>query len=280
MSVDFLLEPLQYNFMVRALVGTSLVAFLSAIVGTFIVLKGLAFMGDAIAHTTFSGLALAMLFGFHLYIGAFLLAIGTAIGVTFLNRTAKLRNDTALAILFTGAFALGIIILAAMPSFTGDLTALLLGSVLAIRPAELYWILGAVVLVGASVALTFRYLVFVAFDPVGAEAAGLPVVFLQALLMSLVAISIVVSIQAVGVILVVALLITPAATSSLFTKSLVKVMGLAAVFGILATWIGLMISFYLSAPPGATVVLVATVEFGIGLIVSKRRAISMQTVRA
>lgn len=272
MSIDFLLEPFQFSFMTRALLGTSLVAVLSALIGTFVVLKGLAFIGDAIAHTAFSGLALALMLGFNLYLGAMVFAMFTAVGVTYLTRTAKVRNDTALAILFTGAFALGVILMSTMPNFAGDLSALLLGSVLAIRLQEVYWILGAVVLIAAIVYFTFDYLVFVSFDPVGAEAAGLPVTKIQMLLMTMIALSIVVSIQAVGVILVVALLITPAATASLFTRRLTTMMLLAAVFGLLATWSGLLLAYYLSAPPGATIVLVATLEFGIGLALSRVRS--------
>ncbi len=269
MIVEWLFEPFQYMFMTRALVGTSLVAVLSAVIGTFIVLKGLAFIGDAIAHTSFSGIAVALLLGINLYIGSMIFALITAVGVTFLNRSAKIRNDTALAILFTGAFAFGVILMTTMPNFAGDLSALLLGSVLGIRLLELYWIAGAVIVIGALMILAFQQLVFVSFDPVGAEAAGLPVVGLQMLLMIMVGISVVVSLQAVGVILVMALLITPAATASLFTKRLSHMMMLAGVFGLLATWFGLLISYHVGAPPGATVVLVATLEFAIGMFVSK-----------
>lgn len=265
MISDWLLEPLQFSFMTRAFIGTSLIALLSAMIGTFVVLKGLAFIGDAIAHTAFSGIAVALLFGWNVNIGALLLGLLTAIGVTFLNRTAKVRNDTALAILFTGAFALGIIIMAAMPTFGGDLSALLLGSVLGIRIQELYWIISAVLVLGLIMKVAYQHLVFISFDPVGAEAAGLPVVGLQMLLMIMISISVVVSIQAVGVILVMALLITPAATAALFTRRLFRIMYLAAGLGLIASWVGLYISYYLAAPPGATIVLIATLEFAIGL---------------
>ncbi len=266
--IDFFLEPFQFSFMTRALAGTAMIALLSAMIGTFVVLKGLAFIGDAIAHTSFSGLALALLVGMNLYVGALIFALLTAFGVTFLQRTAKMRSDTALAIMFTGAFSFGIILLAAMPNFAGDLTALLLGSVLGIRMQELYWIAGAVLVTAAILALVWDHLVYVSFDPVGAEAAGLPVTKIQLLLLSLIAGAIVVSIQAVGMILVVALLITPAATASIFTRRLVPMMIVAAGFGLLAVFVGLLLSYYLSAPPGATIVLVATLEFGIALAVS------------
>ena len=247
MISDWFLEPLQFSFMTRALIGTSLIALLSAFIGTFVVLKGLAFISDAIAHTAFSGMAVALLLGWNLNLGALLLGIFTAVGVTFLNRTAKLRNDTALAILFTGAFALGIILMATMPNFAGDLSSLLLGSVLSIRVQELYWIIAAFIGVGIMLKVTFHHLVFVAFDPVGAEAAGIPVVWLQTLLMIMISIAVVVSIQAVGVVLVMALLITPAATAALFTRNILKMMGLAASLGLFASWIGMYIAYYVAA---------------------------------
>jgi len=271
MISDWFLEPLQFSFMTRALIGTSLIALLSAFIGTFVVLKGLAFISDAIAHTAFSGMAVALLLGWNLNLGALLLGIFTAVGVTFLNRSAKLRNDTALAILFTGAFALGIILMATMPNFAGDLSSLLLGSVLSIRVQELYWIIAAFIGVGIMLKVTFHHLVFVAFDPVGAEAAGIPVVWLQTLLMIMISIAVVVSIQAVGVVLVMALLITPAATAALFTRNILKMMGLAASLGLFASWIGMYIAYYVAAPPGATIVVVATLQFALGLVISYLR---------
>ncbi len=269
--IEFVLEPFQFAFMSRALAGTAMIALLSAMIGTFVVLKGLAFIGDAIAHTSFSGLALAILVGMNLYVGALIFALVTAFGVTFLQRTAKMRSDTALAIMFTGAFSFGVILLSTMPNFAGDLSALLLGSVLGIRVQELYWIGGAVILTASILAVTWDHFVFVSFDPVGAEAAGLPVTRLQMLLLGLIATAIVVSIQAVGMILVVALLITPAATASLFTKRLVPMMMSAAGFGLVAVSVGLLMSYYLSAPPGATIVLAATLKFAAALAVSSAR---------
>lgn len=271
MIIDWLVEPFQFSFMTRAFIGTSLIALLAAMVGVFIVLKGLAFIGDAIAHTSFAGIAIALLFGWNLYVGALVLALITAIGITFLNRTAKVRNDTALAILFTGAFALGVILMTSLPSYAGDLSSLLLGSVLAIRSQELYFIIGAVFVVGIVLKITYHHLVFVAFDPVGAEAAGIPVLGFQLLLMIMIGLSVVVSLQTVGVILVMALLITPAATAAIFTRRIGPMMLLSALLGLLATWVGLYISYYFSAPPGATIVLIATAEFALALAFSKVR---------
>ncbi|HHT35905.1 MAG: metal ABC transporter permease [Candidatus Wallacebacter cryptica] len=269
MTFQWITEPFQFSFMTRAFIGTSLIAILAAIVGVFIVLKGLAFIGDAIAHTSFTGLAAALLFGWPLHLGALVLAFGTAVGITILNRTAKVRHDTALAILFTGVFAVGILIMARMPNFAGDLSSLLLGSVLAVRMQELYLIAATALVVAGLVWLVFHHLVFAVFDPVGAEAAGLPVVGLHLLLMLMLSAAVVVSIQAVGVILVMALLITPAAAAGIFTKNIVKMMLAAGVLGLAAAWIGLYIAFYFSLPPGAVIVIITTGEFALALVMKR-----------
>ena len=223
------------------------------------------FIGDAIAHISFAGIALAFLLGWPLHLGAFLLASVTAVGITLLNRAAKVRHDTALAILFTGAFAAGVIILTRMPSFGSDISALLLGSVLGIRSQELWLIGGSVVVIGLLLGLAYHHLVFAAFDPVGAEAAGLPVLGLNILLMLMLSTAVVVSLQSVGVVLVMALLITPAAAAGVFTRNLVKMMALAGALGIAATWIGLYLAYYYSLPPGATIVIITTLEFAAAL---------------
>jgi ABC-type Mn2+/Zn2+ transport system permease subunit len=264
-------EPFQFGFMVRAFAGVSLIAVLSGIVGTFIMLRGLAFIGDAVAHASFGGIVLAMLVGIPLHIGALVFGFGTALLVAALERKTKLQADTSLAILFTGAFSIGVLGLATRPGFAGDLSSLLVGSVLSIRPADLWWIVAAVIVAGLVMMVLFRRLVYISFDASGAEAAGLPVGWLHTLLLGLVALSVVVSLQAVGAILVVALLITPAATASLFTKRMERLIAGAIGIGLVATWAGLYASYYLATPPGATIVALLTLQFGCALIVQKTR---------
>lgn len=265
MSLEILLEPFQYSFMLRAFVGTGLIAIISAAVGTFVVLKGLAFLGDAIAHTSFTGIAFALLIGISVYFGALLFAVLTALGVVFLTRVSKLKDDTALAILFTGVFALGIVLLAVTPGFSGELNSLLLGSVMAIQATEIRLIAVTAVVLIAILILFFERFIFVSFDPIGAEAAGFPVAFFQGLLLVIVALSIVISIQAVGVVLVVALLITPAAAASILTKNIKVLLFLSSGFGLLSAFVGLYLAYFLGSPPGATIVLVATALFGLTL---------------
>jgi len=271
MNLELVFEPLQYSFMVRAFLGVSLVAVIAAIIGTFVVLKGLAFLGDAIAHTAFTGIAVGLLLGISIHLSAFSFALLTALGVVFLTRISQVRNDTALAILFTGVFALGIVLLSTSPGFVGDLNSLLLGSVLAIQAGDIAVIASFALLLLLVLAVFFPQFVLVSFDPVGAEAAGFPVVVFQSLLLILTAAAIVISIQAVGVVLVVALLITPAATAGLLTKRLKAQMVISGVFGLVSSLLGLYISYFFGAPPGATVVLVATLLFAVVLVVQKLR---------
>lgn len=272
MNLELLLEPLQYGFMVRAFVGVGLVAVVAAAIGTFVVLKGLAFMGDAIAHTAFTGIAVGLLLGISIHVSALFFALVTSLGVVVLTRVSNVRNDTALAILFTGVFALGIVLLSTSPGFMGDLNSLLLGSVLAIQAREIVLIAAFALLLVVVLVLFFPQLVLASFDPLGAEAAGFPVVLLQSLLLALTAVAIVISIQAVGVVLVVALLITPAATAGLVTKRLKLQILLAALFGLVSSFLGLYISYFFGAPPGATVVLVATLFFTAALTIQRLRS--------
>ncbi|NMA61658.1 MAG: metal ABC transporter permease [Firmicutes bacterium] len=269
MNLEMFLEPFQYSFMIRAFLGTGLVAVITAAVGTFVVLKGLAFLGDAISHTSFTGIAFSLLLGISVYFGALFFAILTALGVVFLTRVSSVKDDTALAILFTGVFALGIVILAVSPGFAGDLNSLLLGSVMGIQREEIRVMATVALVLALILALFLERFVFVSFDPIGAEAAGFPVAFFQSLLLVIIAVAIVIAIQAVGVILVVSLLITPAATASLLTKRIKPLLGLSSLIGLFSSFVGLYLSYFLGAPPGATIVLVATTIFALVLGVQK-----------
>lgn len=271
MSIDLLIEPFQYSFMVRAFIGTGLVAIIAAAIGTFVVLKGLAFMGDAIAHTAFTGIALALILGISIYVGALFFALVTALGVVFLTRVSRVKNDTALAILFTGVFAFGIALLSGTAGLGGDLNSLLLGSVMAIQLKEIVMMGSVGLALGLVLARFLQHFILVSFDPIGAEAAGFPVAFFQSLLLVMIAVAIVIAIQAVGVVLVVALLITPGATASLLTRDLKTLILLSTVLGLFSSLFGLYISYFYGAPPGATVVLVATLFFGIVLGIQRLR---------
>ncbi len=265
-----LLDPPSHAFFARALVAGALVGVVCAVVGTYVVLKGLAFIGDAISHAAFPGVVAAVLVQGPYLVGAAVAAVVTAIGIGYVTRRARIRADTALGVLFAGAFALGILLFSTIRGYVGDLFSFLFGYLLAISPQDLVGltVLSAVVL--AVVALLWKELLYSTFDPFGAAASGLPVELLDYLFLALIAITIVISLQAVGIILVVAMLVTPAATAQLLTVRFGALMGMAIVVGVGSAVTGLYVSYWLDVASGATIVLVETACFLAALTLGPR----------
>jgi manganese/iron transport system permease protein len=232
-----------------------------AVVGSYVVLKGLAFIGDAISHAAFPGVVAAYLVGGSFYIGAAAAAILTALAMTWVSRRGRLRTDTVIGVLFAGTFALGVLLFSTIEGYVGDLFALLFGYVLGISQADLLALLalGAVVL--AVVALLWKELLYSTFDPLAAAASGIRVVPLEYGFMAIVAITIVISLQAVGIVLVVAMLVTPAATAQLVTVRFSRLMLLAVLVGAGSAVTGLYLSFWFDLASGATIVVVQSVLF-------------------
>ena len=268
--VGFLLDPFSYGFMQRGLVATLLVGVVCAVMGTFVVLKGLAFIGDAVSHAAFPGLVIAYILGLPLYLGGAVAAVSTALAIGLVSRRSRLRFDTSVGVLFAGTFAFGVLLYSTIKGYVGDLLGYLLGNVLGISVGDLVQValLGAIVL--AVVILIRKELLFATFDPLGAAASGLPVAALEYLLLGLLGVTIVVSIQAVGVILVVAMLVTPAATAQLLVVRFEPLMLLAAALAIIAALGGLYLSFYLNVASGASIVLVETLFFVLALLFGPR----------
>ncbi len=264
--MDLLLTPLGFSFFLRALVASTLVGAACAIVGTYVVLRGVAFIGDAIAHAGFPGIVIAYLLGWPLYVGATIAAVGTALAIGVVTRKAGIRQDTAIGVLFAGTFALGVFLFSGISGYVADLFSFLFGNVLAIGPGDLV----ALVLLGLAVivvvALLWKELLYATFDPLGAAASGIKVERLEMLFLALVAITIVVSLQAVGIILVVAMLVTPAATAQLLTVRFTRLMLVAAAVGISSAVVGLYISYWLDVASGATIVLVQTALFIVAVV--------------
>jgi len=270
--LDLLLEPLSYGFLQRGLVAGILIGVICAVIGTFVVLKGFAFIGDALAHIAFTGIVVAFIGGFAFYLGALVAAVLAALGIGTVSRRAGISTDTSIGILFSGVFALGIVLASVgIQTYTVDLFSYLFGDILGVQAADLV----AIALLGALVLLVvlalYKELVFVSFDPVVAEAAGLPGGVLQMLLLVLLAVTVVVSVQAVGVVLVVAMLVPPSATAYLLTNRFGRMMALGAGFGALSALIGFYLSYYLNVPSGGTIVLVASAFFLLALIFSPKR---------
>jgi manganese/iron transport system permease protein len=272
-----LLEPLQFDFMVRALAAVAVVGAVCGVLGAFVVLRGLAFMGDALAHAIFPGVVIAYLLRGSLVIGGVLFGVLTAVGIGLVARSRRVAEDTAIGILFAGAFALGVVLISSTRSYTRDLASFLFGNVLGVGPSDLLAIVVVAAVVLAVVALLEKELVLVSFDREMAEAMGYPIFRLELVLLVLIALTIVVGLQAVGNVLVTALLVTPSATARLLTDRLRPLMALSAVIGALSGVIGLYISYYANVAAGATIVLVATGIFflviGVTSLAGRRRAV-------
>jgi ABC-type Mn2+/Zn2+ transport system permease subunit len=256
--------------MQRGLAAAVLIAIVCAVIGAFVVLQELAFIGDALAHASFPGVVIAFLLKFPLELGGALVGILTALGIGVITRRARLSQDTAIGVLFAGTFALGIVLLSTVKNYTKDLFGLLLGDVLAIQASDLVVIAVMGVLMLGIIAALYKELVLLTFDPIQAEVIGLPVNLLRELLLGLMAVTIVISIQTVGIVLVVAMLVTPAATATLLVRRFPLVMLLGAVLGIVGAVVGLYLSFYLNIASGATIVLVLTSLFALALVFSPR----------
>ncbi|HET7636609.1 MAG TPA: metal ABC transporter permease [Candidatus Limnocylindria bacterium] len=259
-------DPLAYDFFLRALLAASVVGVVCAVIGAYMVLRGLAFMGDALSHSAFPGVVVAYMLHAPFYIGAAVAALATAISIGWVTRRGGLRTDTTIGVLFAGMFALGIFLFSLIPSYVGDLFGFLFGEVLAIGTGDLIALVVLALVVLAMVFFLWKELLYTTFDPLGAAASGLPVALLDYLLLALIAITIVVSLQAVGIILVVAMLVTPAATAQLVTHSFARLLLVAVGIGLVAPVIGLYVSYWANAASGATIVLVETAVFVVALV--------------
>jgi manganese/iron transport system permease protein len=264
-----ILAPLAYSFFVRALEASVIVGLVCAVVGSYMVLRGLAFMGDALSHSAFPGVVAAYLLQGPFYLGAAIAAVGTALGIGWVTRHGRLRGDTAIGVLFAGMFALGIFLFSRIPNYVGDLFGFLFGEVLGISDGDLLALAILSVIVLATVALLWKELLYSTFDPLGAAASGLPVVRLDYLFLALIALTIVVSLQAVGIILVVAMLVTPAAVGQLVASSFRRLVLVAIAVGVGSPVVGLYLSYWLDAAAGATIVLVETGIFIVALAIRR-----------
>jgi manganese/iron transport system permease protein len=265
--IDLLLEPLQYAFMVRGLVAAVMVGIVCAVVGTYVVLRGMAFFGDALAHAILPGIAIGYLVGDGargpLFWWALVAAILSSLGIGAISRSTKIKEDTAIGIIFAGTFALGVALISTVRSYTVDLAHFLFGDVLGVRTGDLWLIAIFGGLVVLAILAFYKEFMVLSFDPILAATLRLPARLLEMLLLVLIAVTIVVSLQTVGVALMVAMLVTPAATAYLLTKRLPIMMALAATIASVSGVIGLYFSYYLSIASGSAIVLTCTAIFGL-----------------
>src|SRR5688572_7340695 len=273
LMLEFILEPLQYAFMLRGITAAVIVGIVCAVVGTFVVLRGMAFLGDALAHAILPGVAVAYLLGGtpgQLFWGALGAALATALGVGAITHAGRLREDTAIGVIFAGAFALGIALISSIRSYSVDLAHILFGNILAITNADLLIMGGFGAGVLLLITVFYKELVVISFDPVHAATLPLPTEPLRYLLLALIAVTVVVSLQTVGAGLMAAMLITPAATGYLLAKRLSTMMLIAILVGAGSGVVGLYLSYYISIASGAAIVLVATTCFGVAWLVNRR----------
>jgi ABC-type Mn2+/Zn2+ transport system permease subunit len=273
--LDWLMDPLAYPFMVRGMLAAVMVGIVCATVGTYVVLRGMAFFGDALAHTILPGVAVGYLVGGGargpLFWWGLLTAILAALGIGAVSKGAQLKEDTAIGIIFAGMFALGIALISTVRSYAVDLAHFLFGDVLGVSQGDLYLIVILGGLVILTVVALYKEFMVLAFDPILAATLRIRARALYYLLLILIAVAIVISLQTVGVALMMAMLVTPAATAYLLTRRLPTMMVLAASIGAFSGVVGLYLSFYVSVASGAAIVLVCTFLFVLAFLLAPRR---------
>jgi ABC-type Mn2+/Zn2+ transport system permease subunit len=277
--MSILLEPLQYAFMVRGLLASVMVGVLCAVMGTYVVLRGMAFLGDAMAHAILPGVAIAYLLHGNLLAGALLAAVVVALSIGFVSRGGAVKEDTAIGILFAAALALGVALISSMQTYAVDLTHILFGNVLGVSPADLWLTGGLGLFVLVVVAAHFKQFLVISFDPILAATLRLPSELLRNLMLGLLALTVVVSLQTVGVGLSAAMLVTPAATAYLLTRRLLPMMLVSAAVGALASLLGLYLSYYLNIVSGSAIVLTATGIFVLAFLFNSRQGLVWRWVR-
>lgn len=276
-SITGILEPFTLDFLQRALVGGGLVAVLCGVVGTWVVIRGMAFLGEALAHGMLPGVALATVVGAPVLVGGALSAVAMSLGIAALQRRGRLSYDTSIGMLFVSMLALGVVIISHSGSFATDATSILFGDILAIAPLDVL-LLAVAAVVGLVVAVVFhRPLVASALDPRIAAVLGLRPRLAHAALVGLVTLAVVASYQAVGSLLVVGLLLAPAVAAGQWTTRIPTRMALAAVVGIAAVVIGLLVSWHAATAAGASVAATAIALSGLSwaarsIVTTRRRA--------
>jgi len=271
--IEWIAAPFAYGFMQRGMLAAVLVGALCAVVGCYVVLRSMAFLGDAMAHSILPGVAVAYVIKGNLLIGALVAAVAVALGIGALSRRGLVKEDSAIGILFAAALSLGILMISSMRTYALDLTHILFGDVLGVSPRDLLLTAGLAVVVLAVILLLYKEFLVVSFDPILARTLRLPAERIRIVLLVLLALTIVVSLQSVGIALVSAMLVTPSSTAYLLTRRLPRMMGLSAALGAVSSIVGLYASYYLNVVSGAAIVLTATFFFLIAFFFAPERGI-------
>lgn len=277
--MEFLTGLFEYAFLQKALFTSVMVGIICGVIGCFIILRGMALMGDAISHAVLPGVAISYMLGINFFFGAVLTGVLTAIGIGYVSQNSRIKNDSAIGIVFTAFFSIGIILITFLKS-SSDLYHILFGNVLAVRSSDMWITLGIGIFILLAVIVFYKELLISSFDPVISSVYGLPNRMIHYFLMTLLTLVTVASLQTVGIILVVAMLITPAATAYLLTDRLWIMIYLSAFFGALSAVAGLGLSFTYNLSSGASIVLVATILFGSAFILSPKQGILWRSLRS
>lgn len=267
--IALLTTPLTYAFMQRGLAAAVMVGILCAVIGTYVVLRGMAFLGDAISHAILPGVAIAYLLQGNLFLGAGAAAVLIAIGIGAFSRGGEIKEDTAIGILFAAALSLGVALISSMRTYAVDLSHILFGNVLGVSPTDLWITAGLGLVILLAVGLLYKPFMVISFDPVLAATLRLPTELLRNIMLILLSLTVVVSLQTVGVGLAAAMLVTPAATASLLTRRLLPMMLVSAAIGAFSSLVGLYASYYLNIVSGSAIVLTATLIFLVVFLVKK-----------
>jgi len=274
--VDTLREPWTFEFMQRALIVAVVIGVVSAVVGSFVILKGMAFIGDALPHASFGGVAIAFVLGANLQLGAAVAAILVALAIGFIGNRGTIRYDTAIGIMFIAGFALGLLVVSRQDGYVVDLFSFVFGNVLGVSWTDVWITVGLGGLVLAVVGLFYKELLFTAYDPSMAAASGLPVNAARYGLLILIAITVVIALQVMGIVLVLAMLVAPPATAQLLTRRLPAMMALGAVFGVVSAVVGLYAAWYADVSASASIVLTATALFALAFLFSPQNGLLRQ----
>jgi len=270
--MDWLITPFSSNsFMLQALVAGVLVSIACAIAGTFVILRGLAFIGDALAHGVLPGIAVAILVGFPGIAGAAIGAAGMIGGITLITQRSRLSSDTAIGLLFIGMLSLGVVIVSRSNSFTGDLTSILFGEILGISISSILIQLAVTVVIAITAFICARPFLLLSFDPEQAQVAGFSSRLYHYVMLFMIAATVIVSFQTVGTLLVFGLLIAPAGAGALLARRIEAMMAWAIVFGALSMYFGLLISYHFNLAAGASIILVTVVIFFIVFVIQNIR---------
>lgn len=279
-NIMFFFDSLSnYQYLQNAVIAGVIVGIICGVIGCFIILRGMALMGDAISHAVLPGVVIAYFLGISFFIGAVVTGVLTALGIGYISQNSKLKHDTAIGIMFTATFALGVVMITMRRGTGVCLWHILFGNVLAVSKADLWMttIIGAIVLI--CIFLFYKQLLLSTFDPTMAQAIGLPTKHIHYLLMLVLSLVTVASLQTVGIILVVAMLITPGATAYLLTNRLMVMLLLAAVFGVFSSVVGVYYSFVYDVATGASIVVVASILFAVCFLFSPKQGVIFQKYR-